>query len=100
MQAIPPSPPAPVAAPAPMPKPVPAEARKEMPARSEESAMPAPPRKAADRTSASDGLVREPAAWLEDIRRLLRNGREAEARDQLAAFRRAYPGHPLPEDLR
>ncbi|MBL8489785.1 MAG: hypothetical protein JNM82_03285 [Rhodocyclaceae bacterium] len=91
---------APGTAPAPMLKAVPAEAGKEMPVRSEEGAISAPARKAADRASAAEGHLRDPAAWLEDIRRLLRDGREAEARDQLAAFRRAYPGHPVPEDLR
>ncbi len=101
MQAAPAAPAAaPGAAPAPMLKAAPAEARKEMPARSEEGAISAPARKAADRASAAEGHLRDPAAWLEDIRRLLRDGREAEARDQLAAFRRAYPGHPVPEDLR
>ena len=40
-----------------------------------------------------------PAAWLEEIRGLYRQGRVAEAEARLRAFRDAYPGHPLPDDL-
>jgi hypothetical protein len=48
----------------------------------------------------ADKAVRPPEAWIEDIRRLRREGREAEAQTQLAAFRLAYPDYRLPEDLR
>jgi hypothetical protein len=52
--------------------------------------------RAADKLEAA----RAPAEWLEAIRRLLRAGRETEAQAQLAAFRRAYPGYALPDDLK
>ncbi len=42
---------------------------------------------------------RSAAAWLEDIRRLRQQGRDAEAAEQLAQFRRAYPGYAIPPDL-
>jgi hypothetical protein len=45
-------------------------------------------------------VQRSPELWLEDIRRLRREGRADEARAQLADFVRAYPAYPLPEDLR
>lgn len=41
-----------------------------------------------------------PTQWLAEIRRLYRQGRKEEATDALAAFRRTYPGHSIPEDLR
>jgi outer membrane protein assembly factor BamD (BamD/ComL family) len=47
-----------------------------------------------------DAQTRPPAAWLEDIRALLRQGRAQEAATELAAFRRAYPDYVLPQDLR
>lgn len=40
-----------------------------------------------------------PEAWLDDIRKLHRAGRDAEARNALATFRRSYPNHPVPPDL-
>lgn len=50
--------------------------------------------------SGAADAMRPPEAWLEDVRRLRREGREAEARESLDAFRRAYPAYVLPEDLR
>ncbi len=44
-------------------------------------------------------LPRSPEAWLGDIRRLIRDGREKEAVEQLAEFRKAFPGVSIPEDL-
>lgn len=41
-----------------------------------------------------------PAAWLEEIRELKRQGREREAQEALVQFRRAYPAYALPQDLR
>jgi hypothetical protein len=41
-----------------------------------------------------------PEAWIEEIRRLQREGRNAEAQRQLADFARAYPDYGLPEDLK
>jgi len=65
---------------------------------------------AADRAPAAAMMKRElksaapavlaPEAWIEEIRRLQREGRSAEAQRQLAEFARAYPDFPLPEDLK
>jgi hypothetical protein len=44
--------------------------------------------------------ARSPEAWLEDIRRLRREGRPAEAQVQLEEFRRAHPDYVLPDDLK
>ena len=38
--------------------------------------------------------------WIEEIRELKRQGRIEEAARRLEAFRKAYPGYVLPEDLR
>jgi len=43
---------------------------------------------------------RSPEAWLEEISRLQREGRGKEAAEQLAEFRKAYPAHAVPENLR
>lgn len=43
---------------------------------------------------------RSPESWLDDIRRLRRQGNHDEAARQLTEFRRAYPDHPIPEDFR
>ena len=40
-----------------------------------------------------------PESWLNDIRRLKREGREKEAAEQLAEFRRAYPDVVVPADV-
>lgn len=42
-------------------------------------------------------IQRSPEAWLEAIGRLRREGREAEAAEQLVEFRKAYPAYPIPE---
>lgn len=47
----------------------------------------------------SAAAVRTPETWLEHIRSLLAQGREAEAAAELAEFRRAYPDFKLPADL-
>jgi hypothetical protein len=52
------------------------------------------------RDSAADKPIRTPEDWIEDIRRLKREGREPEAKVQLTAFRRAYPDYLLPDDLK
>ncbi|RLJ64839.1 hypothetical protein [Sulfurisoma sediminicola] len=44
--------------------------------------------------------ARSPEAWLEEIRRLRREGRAAEAQAQLEEFRRAHPDFVLPDDLK
>ena len=42
---------------------------------------------------------RSPEAWLEDIGRLKREGREKEVAEQLAEFRKAYPAYAVPESV-
>jgi hypothetical protein len=42
---------------------------------------------------------RSPDSWLDDIRRLKREGHDKEAIEQLAAFRRTYPSFIVPSDL-
>ncbi len=43
--------------------------------------------------------MEDPAAWLDRIRALLREGRADEARVLLARFRERFPDYPLPDDL-
>jgi len=42
----------------------------------------------------------KPEVWIEEIRKLRRQGQPAEAEYRLREFRAAYPDYPLPEDLR
>jgi hypothetical protein len=42
---------------------------------------------------------RSPDEWLEEIRRLRAQGRDADAATELAEFRRRHPDYPLPADL-
>jgi len=99
---------APASAPAPAPAPAKALAEEAVrpqaaPAaagvgRSEHRAKTAPAGKLEAGVAAAS--ARPPEAWLEEIRRLRREGREAEAAASLEAFRRAHPAFALPEDLR
>lgn len=57
------------------------------------------PGRAAERVGKTEAS-RTPAQWIEEIRRLRQVGDEVAARAQLAAFRRAYPDYPLPDDLK
>lgn len=41
-----------------------------------------------------------PEQWLEDIRRMKKQGKEKEADEALAEFRKIYPEYRLPDDLR
>jgi hypothetical protein len=41
-----------------------------------------------------------PEQWLRDIEELYRQGRLAEAQEELAAFRKRFPDHELPPSLR
>lgn len=51
-------------------------------------------------TAADDGrLSTTPDRQVETIRRLLREGRRAQALEQLAELRRSAPDYVLPEDL-
>lgn len=52
---------------------------------------------AADKRSSE---ARSPESWVAEIRELRRQGQNAEAERRLAELRRAYPGYPLPEDLK
>jgi hypothetical protein len=45
-------------------------------------------------------IQRSPEAWLDEISRLKREGRDKEAAEQLAEFRKAYPAYAVPESLR
>lgn len=42
---------------------------------------------------------RDPDAWIETIRELVRAGRKDEARAELDRLLTAHPDHPLPPDL-
>jgi len=44
-------------------------------------------------------IQRSPEAWLEEISRLRREGRDKEAAEQLAEFRKVYPAYAVPENL-
>jgi hypothetical protein len=45
-------------------------------------------------------VERTPQAWIEDIRRLMKEGKSEEAGGQLAEFKKRYPDYVLPEELR
>jgi hypothetical protein len=53
-----------------------------------------------ERASREASAIRSPEVWIEHIRSLRGQGREAEAATELAELRRAYPDLPLPADLR
>jgi len=44
--------------------------------------------------------ARSPQAWIEDIRKLMKEGKSEEAGQEIAKFKKRYPDHVLPEDLR
>lgn len=44
-------------------------------------------------------VARSPEEWIEEIRRLKAQGRDADAAAELAEFRRRHPEYPLPVDL-
>jgi len=50
--------------------------------------------------AAGAAMTRSPGQWLEDIRQLKQQGKEKEAAESLADFRKAYPDYRLPDDLR
>jgi hypothetical protein len=52
----------------------------------------------ADRAAAK--TERTPQAWIEDIRKLMKEGMSEEAGGELAEFKKRYPDYVLPEDLR
>lgn len=44
--------------------------------------------------------VKQPEAWLDEIRALQQHGQQAQARKKLREFRRQYPDYTLPDDLK
>lgn len=50
--------------------------------------------------AAASGPEAAPEDWLKRIEQLLREGRTAEAQQELARFGERYPNHPLPQALR
>jgi len=63
------------------------------------AAPPAPAAAGSIAPQRGQSAQRSPEAWLEDISRLKREGRDKEAAEQLAEFRKAYPAYALPERL-
>jgi hypothetical protein len=55
---------------------------------------------AAAREASVPEQVLPPEQWLQQIEKLLKAGKDAEARASLAEFRKRYPHHPLPEALK
>jgi hypothetical protein len=56
----------------------------------------------ADRSAAApvvEAKRRTPEVWIEEIRRLRAQGRDADAAAELAEFRKRYPAYTLPDDL-
>jgi hypothetical protein len=64
------------------------------------AAVPSPSVAAKRERAIPEPMLRSPEDWLEEIRRLKREGHAALAQEQLAAFRRAYPEFRLPDDLK
>jgi hypothetical protein len=96
-------PPAPAPAPAagraePQPSAVPQAAprRDASPSLSRERALGDRP---ARETRSAPAPSRSPEEWIEEIRRLKAQGRDADAAAELAEFRRHHPEYPLPADL-
>jgi hypothetical protein len=61
---------------------------------------PPPPQAAASGTATpAEAASLPPDRWLQRILELRSSGRTQEAAEALAAFRKAWPGHPLPPEL-
>ena len=58
-----------------------------------------PPGATADRAARAQQAALPPDRWLQEILELRRSGRVLEAAEALAAFRKAWPDHPLPPEL-
>ncbi len=92
-------------APAPAPKPLAAQPAAAPPAPAPSQAAPSLTRERAvgDRPArelrSAPEAARSPEQWIEDIRRLKAQGRDADAAAELAEFRRRHPDYPLPVDL-
>jgi hypothetical protein len=50
--------------------------------------------------SSARAAERSPQSWIEDIRKLVKEGKSEEAGAQIAEFKKRYPDYALPEDLR
>ena len=81
-----------------MPKPAAADAQ---------SAPPSPPAAlqrnalgAALGTVSAKPAERSPQSWIDDIRKLLGEGKSEEAGREIAEFKKRYPDYDLPADLR
>jgi hypothetical protein len=93
---------------APAPPPVPAAVARPAPPAKATAPAPPPPAPTDMRAGATapasiqaetEGAVAAPDPWLTQILTLLHQGDRDAARQELEAFRRRYPGHPLPEEL-
>jgi hypothetical protein len=51
-------------------------------------------------TASAKAAERSPQSWIEDIRKLVKEGKSEEAGAQIAEFKKRYPDYALPEDLR
>lgn len=51
-------------------------------------------------TASAKTAERSPQSWIEDIRKLVKEGKSEEAGAQIAEFKKRYPDYTLPEDLR
>jgi hypothetical protein len=47
-----------------------------------------------------DKAERTPQAWIDDIRKMMKEGKSEEAGEEIAKFKKRYPDYVLPEDLR
>jgi hypothetical protein len=102
--ASPPPPAAPAPVPPAAPRPAPKPALQSQPAGAASSDALRRDRALGDRPErasreASGSAIRSPEAWVEIVRGLRAQGREAEASAELAELRRAYPDFQLPPDL-
>ena len=50
--------------------------------------------------SAAAPSARDPAEWIKAIQKLRVDGKSEQVTKELAEFRRLYPMHPLPEELK
>ena len=81
-----------------------ADSNKELPAKKAASVADAAPEsrgsvQALRKQEVSAAVPVRPQDWLEKIDGLLRNGKEADAREQMLIFRKQFPQYPLPERL-
>jgi hypothetical protein len=63
-------------------------------------AAPQPAQALSSSISAYKAPERTPQSWIEDIRKLMKEGKSEEAGAEIAEFKKRYPDFMLPEDLR